>query len=91
MYGRVSFTGSCVGVQYVLLQGTHRTGLDERIRGYDKAGKMVTNYYIGGTITGNSIFYSSSPNHYWHEICLAIVYNSDKPILRNGPICFIPH
>jgi hypothetical protein len=86
LWALIGYTGSCVGYQQARLVGK-QTGLAERLRAYSKGGAKVTSEFLPGKISGDATFWSSSPNHYYKEVCIAIVYNTNHNDVKNGPVC----
>jgi hypothetical protein len=86
--GGIDWTGTlCVRTQWMKLQ-SRKTGLTERIRYYSGGGRMEHSYFIGGTLIGSTTSFLSNPNVYAHQVCNALVANSNHNDVKYGPLCF---
>jgi len=77
---------SCVGYQQLRLDYA-QDGYEERIRLQNVDNDIVFSSYIGGTITGNATYWSSTPNRYAYEVCGALVPNGNHNRVVWGPVC----
>jgi hypothetical protein len=91
MHANLSTNITWSGTQCVHEQGAflykHQTGLTERIRFYSGGGRMEHSYFIGGHVGFTSTSWRSSPNVYAHEVCQALVANSNHNDVKYGPLC----
>jgi len=77
---------SCVAYQQLRLD-YGQPGYQERIRLRNTKNQVVFSDYIGGTISGNATYWSSTPNRYAYEVCGALVPNGNHNKVVWGPVC----
>jgi hypothetical protein len=85
--GVIGFSGSlCVRFQSVTLN-ERLAGLTERTRFYSGAGRLERTTWQAGSFAVHDTIFSSYPNMYAHEVCQALVANSNHNDVKFGPIC----
>lgn len=85
--GHIGYQQECVHSQVGRIFARH-TGLAERIRMYNNSGRRIFQAYIAGTLGNNSTHWSSFPNIPGvHQVCQAIVPNSNHAAVVYGPVC----
>jgi hypothetical protein len=77
----------CVYKQLVTLFH-YQTGLTERTRFYSGDGRLERTTWQAGKVAPGSTRFSSFPNMYAHQVCMALVANSNHNDVEYGPICF---
>jgi hypothetical protein len=82
----IVFSGNCVAYQFAALYKS-QTGLTERIRFRNTAGKLLKQDFIGGTIANGITGFGSSPEYRAYEVCQALVANSNHSDVKYGPNC----
>jgi hypothetical protein len=88
MVGFISYSGNiCVRFQSTLLD-RRQGGLTERVRYYSGGGRLERTTWQGGSfINSHETEFSSFPNMYAHEVCQALVANSNHNDVKYGPVC----
>jgi hypothetical protein len=84
--GYIYHTGSCVRSQQAILYHSQK-GLTERIRFYSIHGARVRETWQPGAIFRGFTSFHSVPNIKAHEVCEALVANSNHANVKYGPAC----
>lgn len=86
MSGAIRFTGSCVRSQEAQIHHSQK-GLTERVRFYSIHGTRVRETWQAGNIFRGFTSWHSVPNTRAHEVCEALVANSNHANVKYGPAC----
>lgn len=85
--GLLYYSGNiCVYLQAAFLH-KRQTGLTERTRYYSGGGKLERTTWQAGLLSGTSTIFSSKPDMYAHEVCMALVANNNHNDVKYGPEC----
>ena len=88
MSGGIQWGGAlCVKVQWLHLQ-SRRAGLTERVRYYSGGGALEHTAWVGGTLIFSTASFLSNPSIYAHEVCQALVLNTNHNTVKFGPHCW---
>ena len=88
MSGGIQWGGTlCVKVQWLHLQ-SRRAGLTERVRYYSGGGALEHTAWVGGTLIFSTASFLSNPSIYAHEVCQALVLNTNHNTVKFGPHCW---
>jgi hypothetical protein len=88
LVGGIGYSGTlCIHSQWAELD-KWQTGLTERVRIYSGGGYLErTTWQAGKDIDNQYTFFSSIPNSYGHQVCEALVANSNHNDVKYGPVC----
>jgi hypothetical protein len=85
--GTIWWSGAlCVHEQQAFLY-KHQTGLTERVRYYSGGGALEYTGWQAGHLGFTSTSFSSHPSIYAHEVCQALVLNTNHNTVKYGPVC----
>jgi hypothetical protein len=86
MSGAIRYSGSCVRSQEAQIHHSQK-GLTERVRFYSIHGTRVRETWQAGNIFRGFTSFHSVPNTRAHEVCEALVANSNHANVKYGPAC----
>jgi hypothetical protein len=82
----IAYAGQCVHFQGANLNHSQK-GLTERTRFYSGGGRLEHTTWQAGRIYRGLTSWASNPNIYAHEVCQALVANTNHNDVKYGPIC----
>jgi hypothetical protein len=84
--GTIHYSGTCIRSQQAVLYFSKK-GLTERTRFYSGGGTLERTTWQAGHIFRGFTSWYSLPNMYAHEVCEALVLNSNHNTVKYGPDC----
>jgi len=88
LQGFIYHSGQCINTQVAELFKI-QTGLTERVRYYSGGGYREDQFYLGGTLHKSEglTSWKSAFQNYAHQVCEALVANSNHNDVKYGPVC----
>lgn len=88
LQGFIYHSGQCINTQVAELFKI-QTGLTERVRYYSGGGYREDQFFLGGTLHKSEglTSWKSAFQNYAHQVCEALVANSNHNDVKYGPVC----
>jgi hypothetical protein len=88
LQGFIYHSGQCINTQVAELFKI-QTGLTERVRYYSGGGYREDQFFLAGTIHKSEglTSWKSAFQNYAHQVCEALVGNSNHNDVKYGPVC----